>query len=169
MAKKQPTSIDAHIGSCVRLRRMQIGMSQEKLAGLLGLTFQQIQKYEKGTNRIGAGRLYEIAHLFGIPVSYFFEHAPQLIDDEGVGRTSVDADNHILKFASSPEGFQLARAFMKVSDSRVRKRMIELVESLTGDAVAVTANGYSQHDGGNGEPHPLTPQVAQLATVLRAR
>jgi transcriptional regulator with XRE-family HTH domain len=73
LAKKQPSSIDAHVGSRVRLRRMLIGMSQEKLGELLGLTFQQVQKYEKGANRIGASRLYDISQILAVPVSYFFD------------------------------------------------------------------------------------------------
>lgn len=138
MAKRKPTSIDAHIGTCIRLRRMQVGMSQEKLAGLLGLTFQQIQKYEKGTNRIGAGRLFEIAHLFGVTVSYFFEDSPQVIGGEGIRQEwlPTEAGPDIVRFVSSPEGFQLACAFMKIPDPCVRKRMIELAKSLNGQAGA---------------------------------
>src|SRR5580693_6549785 len=71
--KKQANPIDGQVGNRVRLRRMLIGMSQEKLGELLGLTFQQVQKYEKGVNRIGAGRLYQVAHILGVPVSYFYE------------------------------------------------------------------------------------------------
>ena len=76
MAKKAPNPIDKHVGSRVRMRRMMLSMSQEKLGDALGLTFQQVQKYEKGTNRIGASRLQQIAHILQVPVSFFFEGAP---------------------------------------------------------------------------------------------
>jgi transcriptional regulator with XRE-family HTH domain len=137
LAKKQPSSVDAHVGSRVRLRRMLIGMSQEKLGELLGLTFQQVQKYEKGANRIGASRLYDISSILGVPVSYFFD---DLVGDHGVKRpssqaqaTDIDAGPYMMEFVSSAEGFQLVRAFTKITDPRVRKRMLDLVKSLTGE------------------------------------
>jgi transcriptional regulator with XRE-family HTH domain len=140
LAKKQPSAVDGHVGSRVRLRRMLIGMSQEKLGELLGLTFQQVQKYEKGANRIGASRLYEISHILGVPVSYFFDDVP-LSDSPAARRaagttastTAVDAGPYMMEFVSSAEGFQLVRAFTKITDPRVRKRMLELVKSLTGE------------------------------------
>ena len=138
MAKKQPSSVDAHVGSRVRLRRMLIGMSQEKLGELLGLTFQQVQKYEKGANRIGASRLFDISTILGVPVSYFFDDLPNT--DTSVRKTpgvaaatDVDAGPYMMEFVSSAEGFQLVRAFTKITDPRVRKRMLELVKSLTGE------------------------------------
>jgi transcriptional regulator with XRE-family HTH domain len=119
---------------------MLIGMSQEKLGELLGLTFQQVQKYEKGANRIGASRLYDISTILGVPVSYFFD---DLVGDHGVKRTNghgastdVDAGPYMMEFVSSAEGFQLVRAFTKITDPRVRKRMLELVKSLTGEEEA---------------------------------
>jgi transcriptional regulator with XRE-family HTH domain len=138
LAKKQPSSVDAHVGSRVRLRRMLIGMSQEKLGELLGLTFQQVQKYEKGANRIGASRLFDISTILGVPVSYFFDDLPNT--DAAVRKTNglaaaadVDAGPYMMEFVSSAEGFQLVRAFTKITDPRVRKRMLELVKSLTGE------------------------------------
>ena len=138
MAKKQPSSVDAHVGSRVRLRRMLIGMSQEKLGELLGLTFQQVQKYEKGANRIGASRLFDISTILGVPVSYFFDDLPNsdpaFRKTPGVAAaTDVDAGPYMMEFVSSAEGFQLVRAFTKITDPRVRKRMLELVKSLTGE------------------------------------
>jgi transcriptional regulator with XRE-family HTH domain len=137
LAKKQPSAVDGHVGSRVRLRRMLIGMSQEKLGELLGLTFQQVQKYEKGANRIGASRLYDISTILGVPVSYFFD---DLSSEHGVKRANghgapadVDAGPYMMEFVSSAEGFQLVRAFTKITDPRVRKRMLELVKSLTGE------------------------------------
>ena len=140
LAKKQPSSVDAHVGSRVRLRRMLIGMSQEKLGENLGLTFQQVQKYEKGANRIGASRLYDISSILGVPVSYFFD---DLSVEQGARRANgqsssvgVEAGPYMMEFLSSAEGFQLVRAFTKITDPRVRKRMLDLVKSLTGDEEA---------------------------------
>lgn len=134
MAKKVPNPIDVHVGSRVRLRRMLIGMSQEKLGELLGLTFQQVQKYEKGTNRIGASRLYQIAQFLGVPVQFFFE---DLTDDMAKGRPEEasgfgerDAAPYVMDFVSSAEGLELNRSYSRISDPRVRKRILELVRCL---------------------------------------
>jgi transcriptional regulator with XRE-family HTH domain len=152
LAKKQPSSIDAHVGSRVRLRRMLIGMSQEKLGELLGLTFQQVQKYEKGANRIGASRLFDISQILAVPVSYFFddvseETASQHRSMAGHGGNGhhttnghykdLDSGPHMMEFVSSAEGFQLIRAYTKITDPRVRKRVLDLVKSLTGDEEVV--------------------------------
>ena len=143
MAKKQPSSIDAHVGSRVRLRRMLIGMSQEKLGELLGLTFQQVQKYEKGANRIGASRLFDISQILAVPVSYFFDDVPDEVASQhrlmngnahGNGHyKDLESGPHMMEFVSSAEGFQLIRAYTKITDPRVRKRVLDLVKSLTGD------------------------------------
>jgi transcriptional regulator with XRE-family HTH domain len=122
--KKQANPIDAQVGNRVRIRRMLIGMSQEKLGDLLGLTFQQVQKYEKGVNRIGAGRLYEVARILGVPIDFFYE---------GVGATAGNATESgppVMEFVSSGEGLQLSLAFMKIKDPKVRKRVLDLVKSL---------------------------------------
>lgn len=128
MPKKQANPIDVQVGNRVRIRRMLIGMSQERLGDLLGLTFQQVQKYEKGVNRIGAGRLYEVARILNVPVDFFYE-----------GLTSADQPNvngaetaapPVMEFVSSGEGLQLSLAFMKIKDSKVRKRVLDLVKSL---------------------------------------
>jgi transcriptional regulator with XRE-family HTH domain len=150
LAKKQPSSIDAHVGSRVRLRRMLIGMSQEKLGELLGLTFQQVQKYEKGANRIGASRLFDISTILGVPVSYFFDDVPDEIASQhrlqnGHGLSNglnghykdLESGPHMMEFVSSAEGFQLIRAYTKITDPRVRKRVLDLVKSLTGDEEVV--------------------------------
>jgi transcriptional regulator with XRE-family HTH domain len=126
MPKKQANPIDVQVGNRVRIRRMLIGMSQEKLGDLLGLTFQQVQKYEKGVNRIGAGRLYEVARILNVPVDFFYEgvgDAPGLSDSE--------VAPPVLEFVSSGEGLQLSLAFMKIKDAKVRKRVLDLVKSLS--------------------------------------
>lgn len=135
MAKKQPSSVDAHVGSRVRLRRMLIGMSQEKLGELLGLTFQQVQKYEKGANRIGASRLYDISKILNVPVQYFFEELPNQAGAplNGHGLSEPDREPFVMDFVSSTEGLQLIRSYTKVTDPRVRKRILELVKSLGGE------------------------------------
>ena len=127
--KKQANPIDAQVGSRVRLRRMLVGMSQEKLGERLGLTFQQVQKYEKGVNRIGAGRLYQMAHILGVPISYFYED----VSNEAPPATHVASDRAkppVMEFLSSGEGLQLALSFMRIREPKVRKRVIDLVKSL---------------------------------------
>ena len=103
---------------------MLIGMSQEKLGDLLGLTFQQVQKYEKGVNRIGAGRLFEIARILDVPIDFFYDGVG--VPSDGLGDPSAP----VMEFVSSTEGLQLSLAFMKIKDPKVRKRVLELVKSL---------------------------------------
>jgi transcriptional regulator with XRE-family HTH domain len=124
--KKQANPIDIQVGNRVRIRRMLIGMSQERLGDLLGLTFQQVQKYEKGVNRIGAGRLFEVSRILNVPVDFFYEGvAAQLAGNEHEGAPPV------MEFVSSGEGLQLSLAFMKIKDTKVRKRVLDLVKSLS--------------------------------------
>lgn len=104
-------------------------MSQERLGELLGLTFQQVQKYEKGVNRIGAGRLFEVARILGVPINYFYES----VADQLAGGTPSFAENDsppVLEFISSGEGLQLSLAYMRIKDPKVRKRVLDLVKSL---------------------------------------
>ena len=125
MAKKQANPIDIQVGNRVRIRRMLIGMSQERLGDLLGLTFQQVQKYEKGVNRIGAGRLFEVSRILNVPVDFFYEGVnAQLAGGE------QDSTPPVMEFVSSGEGLQLSLAFMKIKDAKVRKRVLDLVKSL---------------------------------------
>lgn len=135
--KKVPNPIDIHVGSRIRLRRTMIGMSQEKLGDSLGITFQQIQKYEKGSNRVGASRLQNLAGILNVPVSFFFEDAPgsDAVVPGGLEETST---SYVVNFLSSSEGLQLNRAFVKISDPKVRRRLIDLVKTLAdGDEGAV--------------------------------
>ena len=124
-AKKQANPIDIQVGNRVRIRRMLIGMSQERLGDLLGLTFQQVQKYEKGVNRIGAGRLFEVSRILNVPVDFFYEG----VSDGPLGANEVDGAP-VMDFVSSGEGLQLSLAFMKIKDVKVRKRVLDLVKSL---------------------------------------
>ncbi|GAA5539687.1 MULTISPECIES: helix-turn-helix domain-containing protein [Brucella/Ochrobactrum group] len=132
--KKKPNPIDVHVGSRIRLRRNMLGLSQEKLGENLGITFQQIQKYEKGTNRVGASRLQAISAILNVPVSFFFEDAP---GSNPVGQEGFAEDNeatYVVDFLNSNEGVQLTRAFTKISDPKVRRKIIDLVKSLAADA-----------------------------------
>ncbi len=131
--KKQPNPIDIHVGSRVRLRRIMVGMSQEKLGEQLGITFQQIQKYEKGTNRIGASRLQHIARVLTVPVAFFFEDAPGAQPDQE-GLAEENAASYVVDFLSTSEGIQLNRAFVNVKDPKVRRKIIDLVRALAGMA-----------------------------------
>ena len=133
---RRANPIDAHVGGRVRLRRMLLGMSQEKLADQLGLTFQQVQKYEKGINRIGASRLFELSQLLGVGVAFFYEDAPSA--NGGVAATpgfaEAPSENYIVDFLNTREGLDLNRAFMRITDPKVRRSIIELVRTLAGEA-----------------------------------
>ena len=107
-----------------------LGMSQEKLGESLGITFQQIQKYEKGANRIGASRLQEIANVLNTPVSFFFDDAPSGQKARGGGFSDSDSANYVVDFLSSSEGLQLNRAFVKIRDPKVRRKIVEMVRAL---------------------------------------
>jgi len=130
--KKSPNPVDKHVGSRVRMRRMMIGVSQEKLGEKLGITFQQIQKYEKGTNRIGASRLQQIATVLAVPPAFFFEGAP--IPESGGGAlTETPSPAYISDFLATSDGLALTKAFMKIRDPKVRRRIVDLVESMVAD------------------------------------
>ena len=126
MPKKQANPIDVQVGNRVRIRRMLIGMSQERLGDLLGLTFQQVQKYEKGVNRIGAGRLFEVARILNVPVDFFYEG----LATNPTPANETDSAPPVMEFVTSGEGLQLSLAFMKIKDAKVRKRVLDLVKSL---------------------------------------
>jgi transcriptional regulator with XRE-family HTH domain len=131
MTKKSPNPIDKHVGSRVRMRRMMIDMSQEKLGERLGITFQQIQKYEKGTNRIGASRLQQIATVLSVPVGFFFEGAP--VPDGASGFSDVPSPEYVSDFLATSDGLALTKAFMNVKDPKVRRRIVDLVEAIASE------------------------------------
>ncbi|MBB4005316.1 transcriptional regulator with XRE-family HTH domain [Aurantimonas endophytica] len=133
--KKKPNPVDTHVGSRVRLRRTMLGMSQEKLGESLGITFQQIQKYEKGSNRIGASRLQRMSEVLNVPVAFFFEDAPGGIDGKE-GFAEPSGPDYVVDFLSSTEGLQLNRAFVRIADPKVRRRVIDLVRTLADAAAA---------------------------------
>ena len=134
--KKKPNPIDIHVGTRIRLRRTMLSMSQEKLGEALGITFQQIQKYEKGTNRVGASRLQNISSVLNVPVAFFFEDAPGDPQGGQSGMSEANSPNYVVDFLSSSEGLQLNRAFIKIEDAKVRRKLIDLAKALasSGDA-----------------------------------
>ncbi len=132
MAKKAPNPIDKHVGSRVRMRRMMLEMSQEKLGDALGLTFQQVQKYEKGTNRIGASRLQQISHILQVPVAFFFEGAP-ILHGQGAGMKDAPSPAYVADFLATSDGLALTKAFMRIKDPKLRRRIVDLVEAITGE------------------------------------
>jgi len=131
--KKKPNPTDVHVGGRIRLRRNMLGMSQEKLGESLGITFQQIQKYEKGTNRVGASRLQAIASILSVPVAFFFEDAPGSEGSEHKGLSEDSSTSFVVDFLSSAEGLQLNRAFARISNPKVRRKVIELAKVLADD------------------------------------
>lgn len=131
--KKRPNPTDIHVGSRIRLRRNMLGISQERLGESLGITFQQIQKYEKGTNRVGASRLQAIASILSVPVAFFFEDAPGTETGEQRGLSEDSSTTYVVDFLNSTEGLQLNRAFVRIADSKVRRRIVDLVKTLAAE------------------------------------
>lgn len=129
--KKAPGDFDRHVGRRIRMRRIQVGMSQERLAESLGVTFQQVQKYEKGANRITMSRMRIVSQVLGVPMAYFTEGAP---GEEGTGIGGGFAETRQADYASelfsTPEGVALARAFASIEDPKVRRRVVDLVTTL---------------------------------------
>src|SRR5258708_7563787 len=132
MVKKEPNPIDKHVGSRVRMRRMMLSMSQEKLGDALGLTFQQVQKYEEGTNRIGASRLQQISQTLQVPVSFFFEGAPLMPGRAGV-TNDAPSPAYVSDFLATSDGLALTKAFMRIKDAKLRRRIVDLVEGIAGE------------------------------------
>ena len=122
--------LDQQVGSRVRLRRLMLKLSQTDLADGLGLSFQQVQKYEKGMNRIGAGRLQQIAHILQVPVTFFFETPstnppPTVAQDQSLAKLN--------DFMATRDGLTLAKAFMRIGDTKLRRRIVDLVEEIERD------------------------------------
>ena len=133
---KRPNPIDVHVGSRVRLRRMMLGMSQEKLGERMNLTFQQIQKYERGINRIGASRLFELARILQVPVQFYYDGLPLQSPSDAIapsmpGLAEAQGENYVVEFLNSRDGLELNRAFIRITDPKVRRAIVELVRSLS--------------------------------------
>jgi transcriptional regulator with XRE-family HTH domain len=138
---RSPNPIDIHVGLQVRLRRKALKISQEKLADALGLTFQQVQKYERGANRISASKLYEIARALRVSIAWFFEGLSDPAAEPVGGVEEVETTPFARSFLMSQEGVDLANLFPRLSQRRVRRRLVDLVRSLVeeGEAEAVAA------------------------------
>jgi len=129
MSSKAPDPVDKYVGSRVRMRRIMLGMSQEKLGEALGLTFQQIQKYEKGTNRVGASRIQQISEVLQVPVSFLFEGGPST-SAAAEGASEGTSPTYVSDFLATSEGLALTRAFTRISDAKLRRSIVDLVEKI---------------------------------------
>lgn len=133
---RRPNPIDIHVGGRVRFRRMLLGMSQEKLGEALGLTFQQVQKYEKGVNRIGASRLYDLSQVLQVPIQFFYEEAPISLEQTASGAGGFaerSTESHILEFLNTREGLELNKAFVRIQDGKMRRAIVDLVRTMSGE------------------------------------
>ncbi|WP_026622561.1 helix-turn-helix domain-containing protein [Ensifer sp. WSM1721] len=129
--KRKPEPVDIHVGRRIRLRRAWKEMTQSSLADAIGVTFQQVQKYEKGTNRVGASRLQLMANALDVPISYFFEDSPGAVTSEGDKNSATTGlQPELLEFVSSDEGVALISSFSRITDEKVRRRTISLVKAL---------------------------------------
>ncbi|GAB4192505.1 MAG: hypothetical protein OHK0024_32670 [Thalassobaculales bacterium] len=130
----RPKPVDVHVGARVRLRRTLLGMSQEKLGEALGLTFQQVQKYERGANRVGASRLYDLSRALDVPVSFFFDDMPETIAEGNVRLTKQGLAETQAQYEADPmakrETLELVRAYYKITDPQVRRKAFELIKAL---------------------------------------
>ena len=126
MGSKQANAVDVHVGLRIRAARQAAGLSQERFGNELGVTFQQVQKYEKGSNRVGASRLSDAARILSVPVSFFFEN------EEGSGKTRKTNDGllAVTEALSTPEGIRIARALARISDPNLRRRVADLLEAM---------------------------------------
>ena len=136
--KRAPNPVDVHVGTRMRMRRMMLAVSQEKLGEALGVSFQQIQKYEKGSNRIGAGRLQDIATHLQVPISYFYEDMPGTTPATGFAEAET---SYVSELLTSSDGVELTRAFLKVKDPAVRRRIVDLVKSIAGSSDDEASDG----------------------------
>jgi transcriptional regulator with XRE-family HTH domain len=131
MSTKAPNPVDKYVGSRVRMRRIMLGMSQEKLGEALGLTFQQIQKYEKGTNRVGASRIQQISEVLQVPVSFLFEGGPSgIVNGNGNGYGDGASPAYVSDFLATSEGLALTRAFTRIPTTKLRRSIVDLVEQI---------------------------------------
>jgi transcriptional regulator with XRE-family HTH domain len=129
MPRSTPHPTDKHAGKKLRMRRKMVGMPQTKLADALGLTFQQVQKYEKGANRMGASRLQQISRILQVPVEFFFEEAPRGHKQNGP-QSDAPSPQYVSDYLASADGLQLTRAFMQIPDLGVRRSIVRLVERI---------------------------------------
>jgi transcriptional regulator with XRE-family HTH domain len=132
LPRKRPNPTDLHVGRRVRMRRKMLAMSQENLGAALGLTFQQVQKYERGANRIGAGRLQQMSNILQVPVEFFFEGVPNASAPHGSNGSALSMAQ-IDDFVSDLDGLRLIKAFMRIDNAALRRRIVMLVQEIAGD------------------------------------
>ena len=137
MIKSKPEPVDVHVGSRVRLRRTLLGMSQDKLGKALSLTFQQIQKYERGANRIGSSRLYKLSQILDVPVSFFFDDMPSEVTGKAMGMSEGGKQTFEVNQLSRRETLELVRAYYKIKDPAVRKKLFEMVKALGKSSIGI--------------------------------
>jgi transcriptional regulator with XRE-family HTH domain len=122
---------DKPVGSRVRMRRLMLGRSQTQLAEALGVTFQQVQKYEKGTNRISASRLQQISDTFQVPVEFFFEGGPQVLGQDHA-QNGGPSPQYVAEYLATSDGLNLTKAFMQIPSASLRRSIVNLVEAVAG-------------------------------------
>lgn len=142
--ESRPSPIDVHVGSRIRLRRTLLGMSQERLGEALGLTFQQVQKYERGVNRVGASRLFDLSRVLDVPISFFFDDLPEASAQQAASIPGGLTGRRSFGFSEQQEGFgddmmnrretgELVRAYYRITDPNQRKSVFNLIKSMTPD------------------------------------
>jgi transcriptional regulator with XRE-family HTH domain len=140
MAKRPLNPIDKHVGTRVRMRRMMLNMSQTTLGEALGITFQQVQKYEKGANRISASRLQQISLTLQVPVSFFFEGSPHVPGQHKGNGATAPSPAYVTDFLATSEGLALTTSFMRIKAPELRRRIVKLVEEIAGDDESAVEN-----------------------------
>jgi transcriptional regulator with XRE-family HTH domain len=136
---RRPNPVDLHVGGRVRMRRKLLGVSQEQLADSLGLTFQQVQKYERGANRVSASKLYDIARTLQVPVSFFFDGLADPLAGSEADEAGLHAERVVQQFLTTPEGLELAEIFPRIGRSRVRRQVLDLVRAMADEAIRADA------------------------------
>ena len=133
-SKGFPNPVDVHVGARIRLRRTLLGLSQSTLAEQLGLTFQQVQKYERGSNRVSSSRLFDLCRILNVPIAYFFDEMPGTVQDRSPSRLMGLAHPPTVEYEPDPmakrETLELVRAYYRISDPALRKRLFELIKSI---------------------------------------
>ncbi|MDP9137430.1 MAG: helix-turn-helix transcriptional regulator [Pseudomonadota bacterium] len=133
MAKRNANPVDVHVGNRIRMRRVLIGMSQEKLGDRLGLTFQQVQKYEKGSNRVSASRLFAISEVLGVTLQFFYDGMPGAVTATAVEPAAGEGGDPLADLLSSAEGRELSQAFTKIRSAEVRRRILDLIRAIAAE------------------------------------
>ncbi len=129
-SSRQPELVDSHVGARIRVRRKLLGHTQEELARALGITFQQVQKYERGSNRVSASKLYEVARFLSVPIAYFFEELPEPTSDGPAGGGLDQGDKRVHDFVRSAEGLELIGAFSSIENAPLRRTLMQLIRSV---------------------------------------